>query len=183
MSDKSALKELLPELDLIEDRGLRTKTLNVWAEALKEGGWKVKDLKKIPFTLLIETEFSLLDHTRAVTQTALAIAETLEDFYGDALPIDLDALISGALLHDVGKLLEYERKGKKIVKAELGKDLRHPFSGMALAYKRGIPSPICHMIAVHAKEGTGQRRSTEAFIINHSDFVNFEPLKHKALEG
>ena len=183
MSEKTELKELLPELELIEDRGLRTKTLNVWAEALKEGGWKVGDLSKIPFTLLIETDVSLLEHTRAVTQTAIAIADTIEEFYEDSLPIDWDALVAGALLHDVGKLLEYERKGKKVVKAEMGKDLRHPFSGMALAFKRGIPSPICHMIAVHAKEGTGQRRSTEAFIINHADFVNFEPLKHKAEQG
>jgi hypothetical protein len=36
------------------------------------------------------------------------------------------------------------------------------------------------MIAVHAKEGEGARHTTEAFIINHSDFANFEPLKNKA---
>jgi putative nucleotidyltransferase with HDIG domain len=179
MGTHEELRALLPELSLIKDRALREQTLDVWGGALEESGWTTKDLEKIPFTLLFDTQVSILDHTRAVTRTAVAIADVLSEFYGDLLPINRDYLVSGGLLHDVGKLLEYTRKGKKIVKSEVGKDLRHPFSGTALAYKRGLPSAVCHLIAVHAKEGEGARRSTEAFIINHSDFVNFEPLKNR----
>jgi hypothetical protein len=36
-----------------------------------------------------------------------------------------------------------------------------------------------HMIAVHAGEGDGKWRSTEAVIIHHADFTNFEPLHGK----
>lgn len=175
------IRKLFPELELIHDRTLREQTLDVWTEAADQGGWSAEDLTKIPFTLLIETGgLSLVDHTRAVTKTAIAIATVLEAEYGDALPINRDHLISGGLLHDVGKCLEYERKGKEIVKSERGKDLRHPFSGTALAFQRGLPTDVCHMIAVHAGEGTGHRHTTEAYIIHHSDFVNFEPLKEKA---
>ncbi len=175
------IRKLFPELDLIEDRTLREQTLDVWTEAAEQGGWTAEDLTKIPFTLLIETgNISLIDHTRAVTKTAIAICTVLTAEYGDELPIDRDHLIAGGLLHDVGKCLEYERKGGKIVKSERGRDLRHPFSGTALAFQRGLPSDICHMIAVHAGEGTGHRHTTEAFIIHHADFVNFEPLKNKA---
>ncbi|MCD4690815.1 HDIG domain-containing protein [bacterium] len=175
------IRKLFPELELIGDRTLREQTLDVWTEAAERGGWTAKDLTEIPFTLLIETgDISLIDHTRAVTKTSIAIATVLTAEYGDELPIDRDHLISGGLLHDVGKCLEYERKGKNIVKSEGGKDLRHPFSGTALAFQRGLPSDICHMIAVHAGEGTGHRHTTEAFIIHHADFVNFEPLRNKA---
>jgi putative nucleotidyltransferase with HDIG domain len=175
------IRKLFPELELIKDKALRKQTLDVWVDAAEQGGWTAKELTKIPFTLLIETgKLSLVDHTRAVTKTAIAIGTVLTAEYGDALPVNRDHLIAGGLLHDVGKCLEYEKKGRKIVQSERGKDLRHPFSGTALAFQHGLPSDVCHMIAVHAGEGTGHRHTTEAFIIHHADFVNFEPLKNKA---
>mgnify|MGYP001035257047 CR=1 FL=1 len=178
MPTRDEVRGILPELKLIKDEKLREKTLDVWLDAMETGGWEVSDMPDIPFTLLIEgTDLSLLDHTRVVTQTAAAIADTMLEFYGDRMPINKDYLISGGILHDVGKLLEYRRLGSEIVKSEVGKDLRHPFSGTALAYKHGIPTMICHLIAMHAKEGEGGRRNPEAWIIHYSDFVNFRSLK------
>jgi putative nucleotidyltransferase with HDIG domain len=177
MPARDEVRKILPELELIRDEALREKTLDVWIDAMEQGGWEAGDLSDIPFTLLIDTGVSILDHTRAVTRTAAAIAETMAKFYGDSMPVNRDYLISGGILHDVGKLLEYKLEGGKFVKSEVGKDLRHPFSGTALAFKHGMPSAICHLIAVHAKEGEGGRRMPEAFIIHYADFVNFESLK------
>jgi len=178
MPTRDEVREILPELELIENEELREKTMDVWVEAMETGGWEVADMKDIPFTLLIEdTDLTLLDHTRVVTQTAIAIADTMSSYYGNRMPINRDYLISGGLLHDVGKLAEYRRLGDKIVKSEMGKDLRHPFSGTALAYKHGIPTMICHLIAMHAKEGEGGRRNPEAWIIHYADFVNFRSLQ------
>lgn len=177
MPTREEVRKVLPELALIKDEALREKTLDVWTDAMVLGGWEMSDLPAIPFTLLVETDVSLLDHTRVVTQTAAAIADAMSGFYGSAMPLNRDYLISGGILHDVGKLLEYRRLGDKFVKSEIGKDLRHPFSGTALAYKHDVPSAICHLIAVHAKEGEGARRTPEAIIIHYSDFVNFESLK------
>lgn len=177
MPTREEVRQALPELALIKDDVLREKTLDVWTDAMELGGWEMSDLPGVPFTLLVETDVSLLDHTRVVTQTAVAIADAMSGFYGSAMPLNRDYLISGGILHDVGKLLEYKREGGKFVMSEIGKDLRHPFSGTALAYKHGIPSAICHLIAVHAKEGEGARRTPEAIIIHYSDFVNFESLK------
>ncbi len=177
MPARDAVKQVLPELSLIKDETLREKTLDVWIDAMEQGGWEVEDLDGIPFTLLIDTGVSFLDHTRSVTRTAVAIAETMSGFYGDKMPIDMDHLVSGGILHDVGKLLEYRRDGDDYVKSAVGKDLRHPFSGTALAFKHGIPSDICHLIAAHAKEGDGARRTPEAHIIHHADFANFESLR------
>lgn len=180
MALREALRDLLPEAGLIENRTLREQTLDTWVLAMEESGWDIGDLDEIPFTLLIEgTSVGLVAHTRAVTSTATAIADVMAGFYGDELLINRDYLIAGALLHDVGKLLEYKRKGKGFVKSDVGRDLRHPFSGTALAYRRGLPSAVCHMIAVHAKEGDGAWRSVEANIIHHADFINFESLKDR----
>ncbi len=172
------LHELLPELGLIKSPTLRRKVAKVWKDAIELGGWKLSDLINIPFTLLIPNcKVNLIEHTRAVTITALKIAEALSDSYGKLIKIDFDILISAALLHDVGKLLEYSKKGRRFIKSDLGELLRHPFSGQALAYKHGLPSEVLHAIAYHSKEGDLGKRTTEAIIIHHADFVNFEPLR------
>ena len=169
---------LIPEIKLIKDETLRGKVAAVWADAIELGGWKAQDLDSIPFTLLIpDCKFSLLHHTRAVTRTAVSIAENLTENYGDAVPIDMDILLAGSVLHDVGKVLEYVREGGAVVKSPDGKLLRHPFSGQGLAYKHGLPFEVLHMIAYHSKEGDLGKRTTEAIIIHHADFVNFEPLR------
>lgn len=170
--------DLIPEIGMIKDENLRGKVAAVWADALDQGGWKTRDLDSIPFTLLIpDCKVSLLHHTRAVTRTALGIAENLSADYGDAVSIDTDILLAGSVLHDVGKVLEYVREGGAVVKSRDGKLLRHPFSGQGLAYKHGLPFEVLHMIAYHSKEGDLGKRTTEAIIIHHADFVNFEPLR------
>lgn len=170
--------KLFPELNLIKKAKLRDQVAGVWEDAMKLGGWKMTDVGKIPFTLLIpKTKVSLVHHTRAVTQTAILIAESHGKNYGRQVKIDMDVLVAGSILHDVGKLLEYKKTSKGYVKSHLGSLLRHPFSGQALAYKHGVPAEILHMIAYHSKEGDLGKRTVEAIIIHHADFVNFEPLK------
>lgn len=175
---KQEILDILPELEEISDSKLKEKTIQVWQEAMKGGGWKIEDLHEIPFTLLIEnTSVSLIEHTRAVTICCAGIAAALEEMYDGKVSINKDYLLAGALLHDVGKLLEYKREKDKIVKSEEGKLLRHPISGAALAFSLGIPQGIIHIIAAHSKEGDGARHSVEAVIVNHADFLNFDIFK------
>jgi len=175
---KQGLFDILPELQEISDSGLKEKTVKVWQEAIKGGGWKIEDLHKIPFTLLIEdTSVSLIEHTRAVTICCAEIATALEKMYDGRVSINKDYLLAGALLHDVGKLLEYKKEKDKIVKSEEGELLRHPISGSALAFSLGLPQEVIHVIAAHSKEGDGARRSVEAVIVNHADFLNFDIFK------
>ncbi|MDH7511942.1 MAG: HD domain-containing protein [Clostridiales bacterium] len=175
---KTEIDKVLPELEVIQDAGLREKTRTVWVEALKRGGWEVEDLNTVPFTLLIPgTDVTLVEHTRAVTLTALRIAEVLAGEYRGKIHIHRDHLLSGSLLHDVGKLFEYERKAGKFVKSGEGELLRHPISGAAFAFQHGLPSEVIHIIATHSKEGDGSRRTIEAIIVNHADFVNFDVFK------
>ncbi len=172
------LLALVPEFNLIQDPTLREKCVKAWEEGMRRGGWKPSELKEMAFTLLIpDCPVSFVEHTRAVTLTCAAVAEVFEQVYGDRNPIHRDHLMAGALLHDVGKLLEYTRVDGRTAKSEFGTRLRHPFGGVILAAEQGLPSQVLHMIAAHAKEGDLVQRSKEATILYHADFTSFETLK------
>jgi hypothetical protein len=81
-------------------------------------------------------------------------------------------------LADVGKLLEYELDDQGAsFQGTYGKYLRHPFSGVSLAELCEVPPEVCHIIAAHAGEGDMIKRSTEAYIVHHADFMTFLPFK------
>jgi putative nucleotidyltransferase with HDIG domain len=176
---KTKLPALFPEFNLIQNADLREKTLACWIEAIELGGWQIEDLEQIPFTLLIPNcTVSFRKHVQSVTQTAIASAKVLAQFYGKNFSLNMDLIVAGGLLHDVGKLLEFCADEGRYLKSPGGKLLRHPFSGAGLAMKHGLPDEIVHIIAVHAKEGDGGYRSPVAVVIHHADFMNFEPLKN-----
>ncbi len=174
---REELLRIMPEFKLIKDSKILKKTINVWIEAIKKSGWTFDDLRQMPFTLLIErTSVNIIEHTRAVTRCALEIAEVFGKEYDEKIRVNLDYLLAGALLHDVGKLFEYKKVKGKFVKSEEGKLLRHPISGAIFASQHGLPKEVVHIIASHSKEGDGARSTVEAVIVNHADFVNFEAL-------
>ncbi len=176
---RKRLLELVPEFDLIQDADLREKCFKTWEAAMQEGGWTPDELTQIPFTLLINPcPASYIDHIRAVTLTAVRAAEVFAEIYGDKVPVNTDLLVAGGLLHDIGKLLEYENRADGMtVQTFAGKLLRHPFTGMELAARFDLPVEVQHMIAAHAGEGDKVQRTTEATIINHADFTNFHSLQ------
>jgi putative nucleotidyltransferase with HDIG domain len=138
----------------------------------------MEELGQIPFTLLIPNcPVSLVQHTRLVTRLAIQAYSLFSQEYNQYYTLNRDFLLSGAILHDVGKLLEYRKQGDSFVKSKMGKFLRHPFSGANLAAMCGLPEEVVHIIAVHAHEGDEGYRSPEARIVNHADFMNFEPLR------
>jgi putative nucleotidyltransferase with HDIG domain len=175
---KDVLKRYFPTIKEITDEALREKVLDVYCDALKAGGWTPEDMQRIPASLLLpEGCANFLEHTNAVTNTALAMYEAMKGVYGERLRVNRDVLVAGGLLHDVGKLLEIAYCDGKYTRSRSGDLLRHPFSGLTLASARGIPDEILHIIACHSKEGETTRRTVEAIIIHHADFANFEPFK------
>ncbi len=169
------------ELEWIKDEELKQKTIRVWEIALERSVLSGDDLNRIPFTLLVgpDLKVTFMDHKRAVVHISKESGEKVNHFFKDELPVNMDVLISGAILCDVGKLLEYVLDDKgNAVQGTYGKYLRHPFSGVALAEEVGLPPEVCHIIATHAGEGDMVKRSTEAYIVHHSDFMTFLPFKN-----
>jgi putative nucleotidyltransferase with HDIG domain len=178
---RDAVVRLWPELEWIADASLREATARTWERALEESPLTPADLETIPFTLLVPNcPVSFMAHKRCVVHIARRAAESMREFMGGALPIDLDTVIAGAILADVGKLLEYEKVDGKSRQSQRGRYLRHPFTGVALAMACGVPDRVCHIIAAHADEGNLVKRTTEAFIVHHADFMSFLPFKNLA---
>ena len=175
----ACVRRLWPEIDWIADTQLREKVTHTWVKAFERSPLKPEDLNRIPFTLLIPNcPVTFMEHKRCVVHIARESAKSMQEFMGRALPIDMDTVIAGAILADVGKLLEYELgPDGKSRQSERGEALRHPFTGVALAMECGIPDAVCHVIAAHAAEGDLVKRSTEAFIVHHADFMAFLPFK------
>jgi len=175
---RTEVQRIWPELEWIVDDELRKRTTNCWVRAFELSPLAPADLERIPFTLKVpDCKVSFMAHKRAVVHIARGAVRAIQQLFGDALSVDMDVLLSGAILADVGKLLEYESDGAGGSRQSLrGRYLRHPFTGVALAMECGLPDAVSHIVATHAGEGDMVARSTEAWIVHHADFMVFEPF-------
>lgn len=170
--------KIWPEINWIKDPVLREKVLDCWVYAVENSVLSTEDLEVIPFSLLLkDCKISFMKHKRTCVKLAVEIARTMTENFGEEIKIDMDTLIAGAILIDVGKLLEYEITDGKLKTSNAGKLLRHPFSGIGIADRFGIPPEVEHIIATHSKEGDLGIRTVESIIVHHADFVSFDPFK------
>lgn len=175
---RDEVRRIWPELDWISDPDLRERVTRCWERAFELSPLSPSDLERIPFTLKVkDCPVSFLDHKRLVVHVARDSGLKIREFFAETLPVDMDVLVAGAILADVGKLLEYEGDGTGGSRASVrGKYLRHPFTGVALAMECGLPDAVTHIIATHAGEGNMVERTTEAWVVHHADFMTFEPF-------
>ena len=168
--------ELFPEINEISNRELREKVINAWLLGVKDGQWEgIDDFPWIPG----QAEFiTNVQHCRGVARIGMAITRTLlsgSDIAPD-VEIDLDVVIAGCLLHDVGKLLEYtsssDRSGKK---TPLGNYMMHHILGAHLAIKAGLPAEVVHCIESH-REPESFERTYEAKIVLSSDKLHADAM-------
>lgn len=176
MRDK--LLSILPEIEWIGDTDLREKVIATWLDGLERGGWTPDDVARMPFTLAKKVSASFAQHVRSVTRICAAVSDTFDEIYnGVDLKLDKDMLLAGALLHDVGKLVEMEEVDGAFRKSADGKLVRHAFSGVALADAHGVPAAVQHIIGTHSKEGDPFKRIPESVICHFADFMNFDPIE------
>lgn len=176
------LRDYFPEIDLIQDEELKRKMAATWQRAMDLGGVKTKEeLDRLPFTLLIDTGANFMQKTQGMVKLAVASARIFKETYGGLVPINMDHIIVGAILLDVGKIVEIEPDGTGgWVKSRTAKIVRHPVFGAMLCWEQGIPIEICNMVAFHSSEGHDHPRTPESWIMHHVDFIMFDPFKWKA---
>ena len=178
------IAQLFPDIMAITDASLRDKVARVWDESITTGcggkGWTFDELRTIKFTLLAgDIDMRFVEHLNSCVKQCMAIAEVLNSVFGDRVPINRDYLIAGALLADVGKLLEFDKDAAgNVIKGSFGEALRHPFSGVALCYKHGLPVEVMHIVATHSHEGDKVQRSIESIVFHHADFIDFDIAKY-----
>ena len=175
---KDKVMVIWPEINWIKDEELKIKTRDAWVYAIENSPLEPKDLEEIPFSLLIKNcNVSFMNHKRTCVQLAVDIAKKMVENFADEINVNMDILISGAILIDVGKMLEYEMVEGKLSTSDYGKVVRHPFSGVAIAARFDLPPEVQHIIGTHSKEGDLGKRTVESIIVHHADFVSFEPFK------
>jgi hypothetical protein len=181
MNTLELLRDYFPEIDMIEDESLKEKMAAAWQRAMDLGGLKTKeDLDKLPFTLLLDTGANFMQKTQGMVKLAVSSGKILKETYGDLLPLNMDYLIIGAILLDVGKLVEIVPDGKGgWVKSDTAKVVRHPVFGAMLCWEAGLPVDICNMVAFHSSEGKDHPRTPESWVMHHVDFIMFDPFKWK----
>jgi putative nucleotidyltransferase with HDIG domain len=177
------IAQLFPSIRKIKNKSLREKVAAVWNEAITTGcggkGWTFAELRAVKFTLLAgDINMTFVEHLNSCARQCTAIADVLKKSFRRSIPIQRDYLIAGALLADVGKPLEFDKDASgNVIQGKFGQQVRHPFSGVALAYKHGIPGEVMHIIATHSHEGDKAERSIESIIFHHADFVDFDIAK------
>jgi putative nucleotidyltransferase with HDIG domain len=177
MTMREDILRILPEIELIEDESLRQMVTKTWEDALVRGKWEASDIQSMPFTLAKKVDISFAQHVRSVTKISLAAVEIFDEIYKGKLTLNRDLVLAGALLHDVGKLLEMEKVDGVFRKSHEGKLVRHPFSGVALADANGAPPEVQHIIGTHSKEGDPYKRTPESVIVHLADFMNFDTVE------
>ena len=95
---------------------------------------------------------------------------------------EADILIEGETIAQIGRDLQHPNAevidaAGKLIKGFYGEMLRHPFSGVALCYKHGIPPEVMHIVATHSHEGDRVERTIESWIFHHADFIDFDIAK------
>lgn len=150
--DKDDVLRVFPEIQRIKDESLREKVIAVWREAT---GGNMDIVKKIIMPNA-QRKISLVDHTRRITQMVMAIAVVRRD-------VNMDWLIAGAILHDVGIAAEHTLEGGELKKSE--SLLEHDVGSVLLCSKHGLPKEVIHMISMHEEEEG--HKLEEAIILKH----------------
>lgn len=167
------IRELYPELHLIQNAELRKKCVDAWVLAWELSGWE--RIEDVPLTGAVKKPLGV-QHNRAVARLALAVYETFKESHN--VELNRDYLIAGALLHDVAKPLEYAPAGQGSLAGNL---LRHSMYGIHIALAVGLPLEIAQIIGGHSYEGQYVKRTPESTVIHFLDYLDNDPVFRKEL--
>ena len=168
-------KYLLPELDLLTDEQDKDKVLSVWLEAVEAGKWGEKGLENSGVSTVMRPDCpeDLMLHTRHVTAACAALYQTLEPLFAAVGHCNREDLLVGALVHDVGKLLEMDYADGRVTHTHYGDLFVHPVSGAYLAKKYGLNQNVVHMVLTHSNllspEGPRAFATAESLILKYID--------------
>lgn len=161
-----------PEAKLIKDDALRQKSFEAFADAAEMGGWTEDTIERCPSAVaeFVDSPATQIRHLQDSIQLSLMIGTYLKEHYGAYIDFNMDYVLAGALLHDLGKFTEYavDDNGKPYV-TENGRYLRHPLVGAIIAAKHGLPKELIHLIATHSFEGEKSYKTVEHFIVKTSE--------------
>jgi len=178
---RGQIVEELPEVAQITDADLRAKAVEAWAYAIANSSFN--SIREIPPAGNPDVNEAKrgdqTDHLRGVTRLAVAIAREMGSAYPE-LAIDMDVIVAGGLLHDVGKAWEFDPERRRRWRAEQKRygrpSIRHPAYGAHICLTVGLPEEIAHIAMAHSGEGELLIRSLACMIVHQADYTFWNTL-------
>lgn len=169
------IQRLFPSFAEIQDDVLKEASFKAMRMAMEEGGWNEENIMLCPVTLnWKDCDVSWVEHVNDVVLMCIAQFDGLEKYYRrHGVAFSRDTVISGALLHDIGKLTEFSEKNGAVVHGKDYELMRHPLSGALIAAKAGLPNHIIHLIATHSFEGDHSYHTNESWFVRTIDMFVF----------
>lgn len=173
--NRNKLMQILPHWKEIENPDLREAGMQAFLQAVQFGGWTDKTLYDCPISLdRPGAKVNLIEHIDAVTICCILCCDHLSDFpERHNMPFERDIVICGALLHDIGKFVEYQQLENTIVLSEIGRKMKHPLIGALIAAQHGLPADIVQLIALHSAEGNESIHTAESNLVRSIDRLVF----------
>lgn len=172
-ADKEAIKKAFPSIEKIKDAELQEGVVKAWHIAWKESAFK--NLEDAPFGLDPAPGETLVKHTNAVTGAAYAMGQQLMQVYG--VEVNMDYVLAGGILHDLDKIVMYDRRDGKIVMSELGQKIFHGAYAGHIALLVGLPQDIVFILMAHSGTVNSILRSPEARLITCVDIGMIRALQ------
>jgi putative nucleotidyltransferase with HDIG domain len=175
------VREELPEVALIGDQALQEKVVEAWAYAIANASFtSIRDIPPAGNPDVNEAKRGdQTDHLRGVTRLAMAIAKEMGGAYPE-LEINMDVIIAGGLVHDVGKAWEFDAVNRdrwKQSQKRFGRpSVRHPAYGAHICLTVGLPEEVAHIAMAHSGEGELLLRSLECMIVHQADYTFWNTL-------
>jgi len=129
----------------------------------------------------------LLEHTLSVTKTAVFLADKYADYYPEMQPpLDKSMVAAGAILHDIGKLREYEPRPEGAIFSAEGAMIGHMLLGRDIVREAAakLPTPLSaemllrleHAVIAHQRLpewGSPKPPMTpEAMLVHYADDID-----------
>ena len=174
--EREILMKQLPLINRISDGNIRDLVIEVWARLWRESPYG--DIGEAPNYTdeLGNGDETLVRHTNTVVKMSEAVAREFQQAYG--ISLNYDTLLAGALLHDVDKLVLYERQGDSVQLAELGRKVTHGEYGALVAEQVGLPREVVDIIASHSFIQRKTLPATiEAVLVASCDEANFRSYR------
>ena len=173
---------IFPAIDEIASHSLRKKTAETLFSAIIAGGWNMENIHRCPIGKKFpNAKTNLVEHITCVAACCISSYDIVKDYpERNKVRFDRDTIICGALLHDVGKFVEYMDAPEGACLSQCGKQMRHPLSGAIIAVQNGLPPEIVQIIAMHSFEGDNIPHTAESEFIRGIDIVAFRAATHGA---